>query len=126
MTSIFLHSTISHLLFPFTDGRASKYPYIVAQVSPKPKRRKRLQNVFLGDRGFPDQSNNCDLVFHDIDGGPILRKLRHPMPDLNGPVDPRFDHPFIAEQHEPLMGKNTDLSHLDPNLQEKIYSVIRE
>ena len=52
-------------------------------------------------------------MLHDIDGGPILRKLRHPMPDLNGPIDPRFDNPFIAEQHEALMRKKTDLSHLD-------------
>jgi hypothetical protein len=35
------------------------------------------------------------------------------MPDLNGPIDPRFDNPFIAEQHEALMRKKTDLSHLD-------------
>jgi len=48
------------------------------------------------------------------------------MPDLNGPIDPRFDSPFIAKQHEALMRKKTDLSHLDPGLQEKIYSVIRE
>ena len=66
-------------------------------VSPKPKHRKQLQNVFLDDRGFPDQSNEYDLVLHDIDGSPILRKLRHPMPDLNGPIDPCFDNLFIAE-----------------------------
>jgi len=65
-----------------------------------------------------------NLVLHDIDGGPILRKLRHPMPDFNGPI--RFDNPFIAKQHEALMRKKTDLSHLHPGLQEKIYSVIRE
>ena len=48
------------------------------------------------------------------------------MPALNGPIDPRFNNPFIAKQHEALMCKKTDLSHLDPDLQEKIYSVIRE
>jgi hypothetical protein len=48
------------------------------------------------------------------------------MPDLNGPIDPRFDNPFIAKKHEAPMRKKTDLSHLDPNLQEKINSVIRE
>ena len=95
-------------------------------VSPKPKHRKQLQNVFLDDRGFPDQSNEYDLVLHDIDGSPILRKLRHPMPDLNGPIDPCFNHPFIAKQHEALVCKKMNLSHLDPDLQEKIYSAIRE
>jgi hypothetical protein len=48
------------------------------------------------------------------------------MPDLNGSIDPRFDNPFIPAEHEALMRKKTDLSHLNPNLQEKIYSVIRE
>jgi hypothetical protein len=46
------------------------------QVAPKPKRRKRLQNVFLDDRDCPDQSNYYDHVLHDIDGSPFLRKLK--------------------------------------------------
>ncbi len=96
------------------------------RVSPKPKHCKRWQNIFLDDSGFPDRSNEYDHMLHDIDGSPILRKLRHPMPDLNGPIDPRFNHPFIAKQHEALVCKKMDLSHLDPDLQEKIYSAIRE
>jgi hypothetical protein len=47
--------------------------------------------VFLDDRGFPDQSNEYDHLLDSIHGGPVLRKLRHPMPDLNGPFDPSFD-----------------------------------
>ena len=60
------------------------------RVAPKAKKRKRLQNVFLDDQGFPDQSNNYDHVLHNIDGGPILRKLKHPVPYLHAPVDPAF------------------------------------
>ena len=32
------------------------------QVAPKAKRCKRLQNVYLDDRGFPDQSDHYDLM----------------------------------------------------------------
>ena len=35
----------------------------------KPKRHRKLQNVFLDDRGFPDQSDKYDHLLHSIDGG---------------------------------------------------------
>ncbi len=108
--------------------------YITAQagegtpirVAPKEKRRKRLQNVFLDDRGFPDQSDNYDHLLHSIDSGPVLRRLKHPALDLNAPVDPVFFSEFIPEKHEAQMHQDVDLSHLNPNLQEKIHSMIRE
>jgi hypothetical protein len=96
------------------------------RVDPKPKCRRHLQNVFLDNRGFPDQSNDYDHVLHGVDGGPILWKLRHPQPDLDAPVDPFYYSPFIAKKHEDLMRKDMDLSHLDPTLQEKIYTIIHE
>ena len=96
------------------------------QVAPKAKQRKRLQNVFLDDPGFPDQSNDYDHVLHNIDDGPVLRKLKHLVPDLNAPVDPAFFSEFIPEKHEAQMRQDVDLSHLHPNLQEKRYSLIRE
>ena len=61
----------------------------------------------------------------NIDGGPILRKLRHPAPDLDAAVDPVFYEPFDPAKHEALMGKDLDLSHLDPALQESVYALIR-
>jgi hypothetical protein len=85
-----------------------------------------MQNVFLDDRGFPDQSDEYDQLLHTIDGGTVLRKLRHPMPDLNGPIDPSFDHPFIPEEHEGILRRKVDLSHLDPKQQTKVYDLIRE
>ena len=82
------------------------------RVVPKAKRRRRFQNVFLADRGFRDQSDDYDHVLHYIDGGPVLRKLTHPVPDLNAPVDPAFYSEF-------LMRQDVVLSHLNPNLHEK-------
>ncbi len=96
------------------------------RVAPKAKRQKRLQNVFLDDRGFPDQSNEYNQLLHSIDGGPVLRKLKHPALDLNAPVDPVFFLEFILENHKAQMRQDVDLSHLDPKLQERIYSMSRE
>jgi hypothetical protein len=96
------------------------------KVEPKPKCHKRLQNVFLDNRGFPDQSDKYDHVLHDIDGGPILCKLKHPKPDLNAPPDPAYHSPFIPKKHEAQMHQDMDLLHLDPNLQEQVYSLIRK
>ncbi len=95
------------------------------RVSPKPKRCKRLNNVFLNDRGFPDVSDDYDHVPHDIDGGPILRKLWHPKPDLTTPMNPRYYSPFIPEKHEAIMKCDMDLSHLEPDPQERIYHILR-
>jgi hypothetical protein len=80
------------------------------RVTPKSKRRKRLHNVFLDDRGFPDVSDEYDHVLHDIHGGPILRKLWHPKPDLSAKIDPLYYSPFIAEKHEAIMRRDMDLS----------------
>jgi hypothetical protein len=85
-----------------------------------------MQNVFLDDRGFPDQSDEYNHLLHIIDGETVLRKLRHPMPDLNGPIDSSFDHPFIPVEHEDILRKKVDLSHLDPDQQTKVYDLIRE
>ena len=96
------------------------------RVAPKPKCQKRTNNVFLDDRGFKDLSDDYDHVLHDVDGGPILRKLRHPAPALDADIDPAFHSPFVPAKHEDQMRKDLDLSHLDPNLQEKINAIIRK
>jgi hypothetical protein len=96
------------------------------RVAPKPKRRKRLLNVFLDDRGFPDQSHDYDILLHGVDGGPILRKLKHPQPDLDAPIDPLYYSPFIPEKHEAIMRSDMDLSHLSLDLQEKVYQIVRD
>ena len=87
------HIQLQHAAQPPPEGNPIR-------VTPKPKRRRKLQNVFLDNRGFPNQSDDYDHLLHSIDGGTVLRKLHHPMPDLNGPVNPSFDHPIIPEEHE--------------------------
>jgi hypothetical protein len=48
------------------------------------------------------------------------------MPDLNRPIDPSFNHPFIQEEHDAIMQKKVDLSHLNLDLQNQVYDLIRE
>jgi hypothetical protein len=83
-----------------------------------------MNNVFLDNRGFKDLSNKYDQVLRNIDGGPILQKLRHSVPALNADVNPVFHAPFVPATHEDQMCNNLDLSHLDPVLQETIYAII--
>ncbi len=96
------------------------------RVAHKPKRQKRVHNVFYDDRGFPDQSDDYDYLLHSVDGGPVLRKLRHPAPDLDGPVDPSFLLVFNPDVHESLMREELDLSHLSPDVRDQVYDFIRE
>ena len=84
-----------------------------------------MNNVFLDDHRFPDQSNDYNHVLHNINGGRILRKLRHPAPALDEDIDPAFYLPFIPVKHKELMHKDLDLSHLDPDLQGRLYAIIR-
>ena len=49
-----------------------------------------------------------------------MRKLKHSVLDLHSPVDPAFYSEFIPERHKAQMGQDVDLSHLDPDLQEKV------
>ena len=38
----------------------------------KTKGRRKVKNVFLDDRGFPDVSDDYDSLLHEINGGPVL------------------------------------------------------
>jgi hypothetical protein len=46
------------------------------------------------------------------------------MLDFNGPIDPSFDHPFIPDEHDALMRKKVDLTHLTADQQTKVYDLI--
>ena len=52
----------------------------------------------MDDCGFPDQSDDYDMLLHNVDGGTILRKLKHPAPSLDDP-DPCFHFPFEEALH---------------------------
>eukprot|EP00956_Cyclotella_meneghiniana_P037713 scaffold143282_cov76-Cyclotella_meneghiniana.AAC.4 len=64
----------------------------------KPKKGRRRKNIFIDDRGFPDQSDEFDTILHNVDGGPILRCRKHPSRDLSD-IDPAFDVKFDESAH---------------------------
>ncbi len=81
---------------------------------------------FYDDRGFPDQSDEFDNLLHSVNGGPLLRKLLHPAPDLDSPVDPLFLSVFDPYLHESQLHDKLDLSHLPLDVQDQKYNLIRE
>jgi hypothetical protein len=91
----------------------------------KPKQRRWISNVFVNDRGFPDQSDYYDNLLHNIEGGPILQKLKHPPPPLDE-VDPKFFSVYDESKHGEQLRQDLDLSHLDTHLQEKIYALVKK
>jgi hypothetical protein len=58
--------------------------------------------MFIDNQEFPNQSEENNLLLRDIDGGTILRKLKHPPPHLDV-VDSGFHFPF----DEAIHGKRT-------------------
>jgi hypothetical protein len=95
------------------------------RVADKPKRRRRLHNVFVGDRGFPDESEYYENLLHNINGGPILRKLKHPPPLLDE-VDPEFFSAYDESKHGAQLKKDLDLSHLEPAIRNRIYELVKK
>jgi hypothetical protein len=93
------------------------------RIADKSKSRHRIKNIFINDRGFPDQSDEFNVLLHNIDGGPVLWKLKHPPPPL-GSVDPMFSFPYDELLHGARLRKDLNLSHLDVALQQTIYALI--
>ncbi len=90
----------------------------------KTKGRRKVKNVFIDDRGFPDVSDDFDKLLHNINGGLVLCKLKHPPPDPNGPADLLFSFEYNKVQHSQRLLEQLDLSHLDQALCDQIYALV--
>jgi hypothetical protein len=95
------------------------------RVADKSKSRRRIKNVFIDDRGFPDQSDEFDVMLHNINGGPVLQKLKHPPPQI-GSVDPMFLFSYDEALHGKRLRTELDLSHLDVKLQQTLYALVKK
>jgi hypothetical protein len=84
-----------------------------------------LKNVFMDDRGFPDQSDEFDTLLHNIDGRAILRKLKHPPPPIDVP-DPRFHFIFDESIHGERLKEQLDLFHLNPSVQLAVINLVKK
>ena len=81
--------------------------------------------MFVDNRGFPDESKYYEDLLHNIDGGPILRKLKHPPPPLDA-VDPKFFSAYNESTHGAQLKKDLDLSHLEPTIRDRIYKLVKK
>jgi hypothetical protein len=93
-------------------------------VAEKGRCQRRIKNVFADNRGFPDPSDEYDTLLHNIDGGTVLQKLRHPAPPLDK-IDPCFNFTFDEALHGECLRQQLDLSYLDSALRDQIYALIK-
>jgi hypothetical protein len=63
------------------------------------------------------------VLLHDFDCGPVLWKLKHPLPPLNV-ANPLFSFQYDKSLHDAHLHKDLNLSHLDTTLQQTIYALI--
>lgn len=110
---------------PSIDAPAAPVSRVPIQVTPKPARRGKPRNAFIDDRGFADWSDEYDRVLASIDGGPILRKLLHPKPDLDI-VDPSFNITYDEALHGEYLRTHLRLDHLDSATQTALRQLIIE
>jgi hypothetical protein len=95
------------------------------QVAAKHKGRSRLKNLFVDDQGFPYQSDEYDMLLHNVNGGPILRKLKHPPPPVDIP-DPQFHFPYDESIHGRHLREQLDLSHLNSSIQLAVTNLVNK
>ena len=65
----------------------------------------------MDDRGFPDQSNDFDVLLKNLEGGPVLRKRKHPCPNLSV-IDPDYHDVFAEAKHGEYLNATLKLDHL--------------
>ena len=87
--------------------------------------RRWIKNVFADDRGYPDQTNDHNNLLHNINGGRVLWKLRHP-PLPTSEVGPSFDFLFDEALHGARLRQQLDLSHLNNALQVRIFALVQK
>jgi hypothetical protein len=90
----------------------------------KAKGRRKVKNVFVNDDGFLDISNDLNMLLHNINGGPVLRELKHPLPNPDDPADLLFLFAYDKAQHGKQLRNQLDLYHLDLALHDQIYALV--
>ncbi len=72
-------SSIKHCgPLPQRDGNPP--PVFTAGALDLSSKPKKQSNVFLDNRGYPVQSHKFDVILHNVKGGPILCRHKHPAP----------------------------------------------
>ena len=88
------------------------------------RKSKKKANVYIDDRGYPDQQQDWDYIF-EKDYGKLLLKRRtlHPLPSS---TDPEFDIPFDEEKHGAFLRDNLKISHLPIEQQQDLIQLVKK
>ncbi len=84
-----------------------------------------MPNDFVNDRGFPEESEYYKNLLHNVEGGPILCKLKHPSP-LFDEVDPTFFCAYNKSTHGEQLQKDLNLAQLKPHVRDKVYAIVQK
>jgi hypothetical protein len=106
--------------FSFAINASAKPIQVAARV-----RGKKHQNVFYDNQGYPNLSHEFDMILHNIDGGTILRKRKHPAPPLDE-VDLNFFVKYNEADHGATLCKLLDLLHLPTHIQQQVYCLLQK
>jgi hypothetical protein len=87
--------------------------------------RKKPPNVFLDDRGFPDQSHKFDVLLHNDQGDPILKKRKHKVPPIDK-IDPWFHLYYDEKHHDKKLRTELNLSHLNSVVRDLVYNLLQK
>jgi hypothetical protein len=115
---------------PTADDNSAPGPSAPDKLPPSPirvdktKGQRKVKNIFVNDRGFLDISDDFNMLLHNINGGPVLCKLKHPLPYPKGPADPLFLFEYDKVQHGKWLHEQLDLSHLNQALHDQIYALV--
>jgi hypothetical protein len=84
-----------------------------------------LHNAFYDNRGFPNQSDEFDHIIHNIDGGVILCKKKHPQPPLDV-NNPSFNYMFDEALHADKIKSKLSIGHLLPANAAEVVALIKK
>ena len=93
-------------------------------VAARGKRGKRPPNAFLDNRGFSDQSDEFDTLLHNLAGGSVLRKRKHPAPALND-IDLVFFCAYDEIRDGQQLHEELPLDHLPQDVASRVTAVIK-
>jgi hypothetical protein len=108
-------------MFTACASNLSSKPIWVAR---KVKGKKR-SNIFLDDRGYPDQSHEFDVILYNIKGSPILCQRKHQAPPNDG-IELRFLSHYNKACHSAKLQQELDLLYLNSTVCDKVYHLLQK
>jgi hypothetical protein len=84
-----------------------------------------MRNAFYDNRGFPNQSDEFNHIMHNIDGGVIHHKKKHPQPPLDV-NDPSFNYKFDEALHADKIKSKLSIGHLLPANAAEVVALIKK